>query len=170
MTLTAYRCAGIGIGICRRLLLALLAGPLSAQATPATTPPSAQVDASGPRLRCDRERADVQLRLDTSPVADPYTVPAQAVGQSFRFKAVMVGDAQHIAYIKLYTYVYTPRQFVLVHQASYLAPAWPISTDVALTGTQRVYSHRTGGELRYDCRLLAPEPSSAPTATAEETR
>lgn len=83
------------------------------------------------------------------PVTDPYTVAAVPVGRSFRFKAVALADGDESPVAQLYTYVYTPRQYVLVHQATYPAPL--PGGAVAPLGVQRVYSYRTGSELRYTC-------------------
>lgn len=102
-----------------------------------------------PLLRCELEASNDVIRLDVRPVTDPYTVPAVPVGRSFRFKAVLWADGDGPAAAQLYTYVYTPRQYVLVHQATYPAPV-PGGTAAPL-GVQRVYSHRTGSELRYTC-------------------
>lgn len=89
------------------------------------------------------------VRLDVRPVTDPYTVAAVPVGRSFRFKAVALADGDESPVAQLYTYVYTPRQYVLVHQATYPAPL--PGGAVAPLGVQRVYSYRTGSELRYTC-------------------
>lgn len=71
----------------------------------------------------------------------------------FRFKAVMVGQGARIEYIKLYTYLETPRQPVLIHQATY-RPPFPVPSGAdGLTGEQRVYGGPKERELIYRCTL-----------------
>lgn len=102
-----------------------------------------------PLLRCELEASGEVTHLDVRPVADPYPVAAVPVGRSFRFKAVLLADGDAPAAAQLYTYVYTPRQYVLVHQATYPVPAPGVPAGPQ--AVQRVYSHRTGSELRYTC-------------------
>ena len=93
--------------------------------------------------------------LDFIPTGDPYSVEAIDINGRFRFKAVVIGDAQHIEYIKLYVYSQTRRQPVLLHQAKYLAPvATPGSAPSALTGINYLYSPQLERELQYGCALL----------------
>lgn len=76
-----------------------------------------------PLLRCEVDASGELTHIEVRPVADPYPVPAVPVGRSFRFKAVLLVDGDAPAAAQLYTYVYTPRQYVLVHQATYPVPA-----------------------------------------------
>jgi len=110
---------------------------------------------AAPLLRCTLERAGQTYVVQASPVANPYTVAPVALGESFRFKAVMVGSASQIHYIKLYTYTRQAGQFVVQHQASYIAPVPAAAAGpYALTGEQRIYAPTLGRELIYGCALL----------------
>lgn len=111
------------IGVC-------LALPGLAQATPA--------------LHCLLEHAGETRSLSFAPTTDPYRVESVDIGSAFRFKAVVYREDQRIAYVKLYTYYPSPRQAVLLHQASYRS----------LTGDQRLFSARLGMEFLYNCTLL----------------
>lgn len=67
----------------------------------------------------------------------------------------MVGNAQQVDYVKLYTYFPSARQPVLLHEATYLAPVVQTgSTPAALTGLNTVYSPSLERELQYQCTLL----------------
>lgn len=122
------------IGVC-------LALPGLAQATPA--------------LHCLLEHAGETRSLSFAPTADPYRVESVDIGSAFRFKAVVYREQERIAYVKLYTYYQSPRQAVLLHQASYRSPlAEPAASARSLTGDQRLYSARLGMEFLYNCTLL----------------
>lgn len=93
------------------------------------------------------------------PVADPYSVKAIDINDRFRFKAVVIGDALRVEYIKIYVYAHTERQPMLLQQTSYLAPApGPDTQPVALTGLNSVYSPGLERELQYGCALLEIVP------------
>jgi hypothetical protein len=114
---------------------------------------------AAPRLRCQLSQSGLVQVLDFMPVADPYRVQSVDIQENFRFKAVVVGDAQKISYIKLYTYYYSRRQPVLLHQATYLAPT--VQADLrpdALTGTNTLYSPHMEREFQYGCALLEVTP------------
>ncbi|MCX7815129.1 MAG: hypothetical protein N2256_06510 [Tepidimonas ignava] len=104
---------------------------------------------AAPLLRCVLAASGDVIHLEARPVADPYPVAAVPVGRSFRFKAVLLADGAAPPVAKLSTYVYTPRQYVLAHQATWVAPT--PGSPAAPLGEQRVYSPRTGAELRYRC-------------------
>jgi hypothetical protein len=130
------------------LSIVFLAGALSPSAASAA-----------PVLRCHLSQSGTVQALDFMPVADPYRVKSVDIQENFRFKAVVVGDAQKISYIKLYTYYYSKRQPVLLHQARYLAPT--VQTDPrpdALTGTITLYSPHMEREFQYGCALLEVTP------------
>lgn len=111
--------------------------------------------AAAPQLHCHIEHGGKVQDLRFSAVSDPYTVPPVAIGRRFRFKAVMVGDGQQIAYIKLYTYYQTRRQAYLLDEVKYLAPQPQSGTDPAgLTGIHYLYSPLLGREMQYGCALL----------------
>ena len=114
---------------------------------------------AAPLLRCQIEQGGTSNVVDFMPVADPYSVMAININDRFRFKAVVIGDALRVEYIKLYVYAHSERQPKLLHQASYLAPA--ISRDAqpaALTGANYVYSPGLERELQYGCALLDSGP------------
>ena len=110
---------------------------------------------AAPLLRCQLDQGGSTMVRDFSPVADPHSVAAIEVNGRFRFKAVVIGDAQHIEYIKLYVYSKTRRQPVLLHEASYLAPTASQDTrQSALTGVNYIYSPQLERELKYGCAIL----------------
>jgi hypothetical protein len=114
---------------------------------------------ASPLLRCQIDQGGDTKVLDFAPVADPYTVAAIDINGRFRFKAVVIGDARHVEYVKLYVYAPTDRQPILLHQATYLAPVAspnivPDARPSALTGINYVYAPRLERELRYGCALL----------------
>lgn len=114
---------------------------------------------ASPLLRCQIDQGGSIKTLDFVPVADPYGVEAIDINDRFRFKAVVIGDAQHVEYIKLYVYSQTRRQPMLLHQAKYLAPAASRSAQPsALTGINYVYSPQLERELQYGCALLETTP------------
>lgn len=119
--------------------------------------PSAALAA--PRLRCLLSQSGTVQVLDFMPVVAPYRVKSVDLQENFRFKAVVIGDEQKVSYIKLYTYYYSRRQPVLLHQATYLAPT--VQTDPrpdALTGTNALYSPHMEREFQYGCALLEVTP------------
>lgn len=99
-------------------------------------------------FRCTLEMNGTTFNVDFTPQADPYTVKAVDIGEHFRFKAVVIGDAQRVEYIKTYVYYRTPRQPVLLHSAHYIAPQ-----PGFVTGTHFVYSPKLERELKYACLL-----------------
>lgn len=113
---------------------------------------------AAPLLRCEVAYAGTTHVIEARPEADPYPVPSVDIGGRFRFKAVMVGEAQRLDYIKLYAYLETPRQPVLIQQATYLPPFMVTPMPYALTGDQRLYAGPVERELQYRCTLegLAP--------------
>lgn len=114
---------------------------------------------ASPRLRCQIEQGYKTQIHEATPSQNPYTVQPVEVRSRFRFKAVVVGDAQHVDYVKLYTYYYLRGQAVLVHMVHYPSPA--VSQDAGpglLTGLQRVYSPQLGFEMQYQCSLYEVTP------------
>lgn len=108
-----------------------------------------------PLLRCQLTYAGSTQTLETGPVSNPYIVDSVDVGGRFRFKAVMVGVDRQLAYIKLYAYLETRRQPVLVQQATYLPP---FAAGRTLTGRQFLYAGEAERELQYDCHLQGVTP------------
>lgn len=114
---------------------------------------------AAPLLRCELDQGGSVMVRDFSPVADPYGVVPVEVNGRFRFKAVVIGDAQHIEYIKLYVYSKTKRQPVLLHEAVYLTPVASQDTrPSALTGVNYIYSPQLERELKYGCAILETTP------------
>jgi hypothetical protein len=114
---------------------------------------------AAPLLRCEILQGGTSRVENFMPVADPYSVKAIDINNRFRFKAVVLGNALHVEYIKIYVYANTRHQPMLLHQTSYLAPA--ISRDaqpVALTGSNYVYSPDLERELQYGCALQETSP------------
>jgi hypothetical protein len=105
-------------------------------------------------LQCDLTYAGSTQTLQAKPVSDPYRVASVDVGGRFWFKAVMVGTATQVDYIKLYAYLDTRSQPVLVQQATYVPPFAPGS----LTGKQFVYAGLVERELQCECRLTEVAP------------
>lgn len=126
-------------------VIACLALPGLAQATPA--------------LNCLLEHGGETRSVSFAPTSDPYRVESVEVGSAFRFKAVVFSEQERVAYVKLYTYYQSPRQAVLLHQASYRAPlAEPAASARSLTGDQRLFSSRLGMEFLYNCTLVEERP------------
>ena len=110
---------------------------------------------AAPLLHCEMTYAGSTQTLEAAAVADPYSVQSVDVGGRFWFKAVMVGKANEVDYIKLYAYLDTRNQPVLVQQATYLPP---FVKGRSLTGKQFVYAGPVERELQYDCALREAKP------------
>lgn len=114
---------------------------------------------AAPLLRCQIEQGNKTFQLDFAPVDDPYRVKAVDINGRFSFKAVVIGDATRVDYIKLYTYSQLRRQPMLMHEVKYLAPvAVPEPAPASLTGVHFVYSPRLERELQYGCALWEVAP------------
>jgi hypothetical protein len=136
--------------------IAFTLGPLGRVALGLAAATLSLWSSAAPLLRCQVTYAGTTHTVEARPVADPYPVPSVDIGGRFRFKAVMVGSAQRVDYIKLYAYVETRRQPVLVQEAKYLPPyppAVPPATAVLLTGEQYLYAGAVERELIYRCTL-----------------
>jgi hypothetical protein len=108
---------------------------------------------AAPLLRCQVAYAGTTDVIEARPVSDPYPVASVDIGGRFRFKAVMVGDAAHVEYIKLYIYLDAKRQPILVQEAKYLPPFRTTATPYLLTGEQYLYAGVAERELMYRCTL-----------------
>jgi hypothetical protein len=113
---------------------------------------------AAPLLRCDVTYAGSTTVIETHPVTDPYPVASVDIGGRFRFKAVMVGDAARVDYIKLYAYLDTPRQPLLVQEATYLPPFKTTAAPYLLTGEQHLFAGPVERELIYSCTLAGVNP------------
>ena len=110
-------------------------------------------DAS-PFLVCSIQQGGKDLELMFRPVSDPYMVEGVDINERFRFKAVVVGDATTVVYVKIYIHAQMDRQRMLLQEAVYRAPQIAAtSSQDALTGTHYVYSPRYEYEMRYGCAL-----------------
>lgn len=106
-----------------------------------------------PVLRCYVSYAGSMQTVESQIVQDPYDVKATDIGERFTFKAVMVGKAQQIDYIKLYAYFQTRRGDVPVHQATYHPPFKVTAKESPLTPQNSVYAGDVERELQYRCTL-----------------
>lgn len=114
---------------------------------------------AAPRLRCQLEQGGETQVREFVPVTDPYGVTSVDIRDNFRFKAVVIGDAQHVEYIKLYTYYVAERRPVLLHEVRFDAPvAQAAPAPSALTGRHFIYSPRLEREFRYGCALFEVMP------------
>ena len=116
------------------------------------------VASASPQLSCQVTYAGTTQTVLARPVVDPYPVPSVDIGGRFWFKAVMVGDADHIKRILLYAYQDAKPHPVLVHQAKYLPPYPRTSHPWAITGQQHVYAGPLERELIYSCTLEGLTP------------
>lgn len=111
---------------------------------------------AAPVLRCVIESTSETLTHDAHITADPYAVRPVSVNRHFRFKAVVMGDAQAgtVAHVQLYTQYQSARGPVLLHQVGYIGPAVQTSAPPApsLTGLQSVYSPDLGRQFQFECR------------------
>lgn len=108
---------------------------------------------AAPLLRCEVSYGGETRIVEAIPENDPYGIHAHDIDGRFHFKAVVIGNASVVDYIKLYVYYKTEPQFVLLHQASYLPPFMSSEKPYALTGINFVYAPGLGYELRYACTL-----------------
>ncbi|PIT74243.1 hypothetical protein B9Z31_09950 [Limnohabitans sp. G3-2] len=106
-----------------------------------------------PQLTCQVTYAGATQTVVARPVLDPYPVPSVDIGGRFGFKPIVVGTAQKIDRIVIYSYLDTPTQPLLVHQVKYLPPFPASKTPVPITGQNHVYGGPLERELIYSCRL-----------------
>jgi hypothetical protein len=66
-----------------------------------------------------------------------------------------MGDGVQPQFVKLYAYLDTSRQPVLVQQATYLPP---FASGKSLTGKQFLYAGPVERELQYECQLNGVGP------------
>lgn len=114
-----------------------------------------EVALAGPALHCRLTAGGQTHELAAAPVADPYGVKSLPIGDSFRFKAVVVGGEQQVDYVKLYAYRLRGKSAILLHQATFRAPSLG---PPSLTGEQTVVEPELERELRYICTLVERAP------------
>jgi hypothetical protein len=110
-------------------------------------------------LRCHFE---VNAELSTQefkPVSNPYTVPSVDLSERFRFKAVVLGDAQRVSLINLYVSHLAERQPMVMQHLKFVSPIAQTQPEPnALTGRVALYSPYQGKELVYGCALHEVTP------------
>lgn len=110
-------------------------------------------------LRCHFE---VNAELSThefTPVSDPYTVRSIDLSERFRFKAVVLGDAQRVSLINLYVSHLAERQPMVMQHLKFVSPIAQTQPEPnALTGRVALYSPYQGKELVYGCALHEVSP------------
>ena len=133
------------------LVLALLACPLAARAAP--------------QLQCSFDVNSETHPTTFGVVTDPYTTEAVAIGNRFRFKAIVLaagpdaGGASNLESINLYVYYNTRRQPMVMQHTRFLQPvAQTAPQPDALTGRVSLYSPLLGKELQYQCALAEVAP------------
>jgi hypothetical protein len=115
--------------------------------------------AAAPRLRCEVDQGGKTQTIEVAPVSDPYGVQGIDINGRFRFKAVLVGTADRIDYVALYTWYLGDGRPVLLHEAKYQAPeARPDPPPAALTGRQYLYAPGLEREIQYGCALAEVAP------------
>jgi hypothetical protein len=109
---------------------------------------------AAPVLRCNFEVNAEAYQHSFVPTADPYGATSVDLGGRFRFKAVVLGDAQQVSLINLYVSYQTQRQPMLMQHLKFVAPAAHSQpAPDALTGRVALYSPFLGKELQYSCAL-----------------
>jgi len=111
-----------------------------------------------PQLTCQVTYAGATQTVVARPVADPYPVASVDIGGRFWFKPIVVGTAQKIDRILVYSYLDTPTQPLLVHQVKYLPPFPASKTALPITGQNHVYGGPLERELIYSCSLEGVAP------------
>src|SRR6184192_2814277 len=110
--------------------------------------------AAPPVLRCEIHQGDEIYVADFMPGTDPYNTEAKNINDRFHFKAIVIGDEQHIEYIKIYTYYKEQHQVVLLHEVKYMPPFRQSEPAfAALTGVNYLYAPVMERELQYGCAL-----------------
>ena len=113
---------------------------------------------ASPSLRCELTYAGTTQLVQATPVADPYPVASVDIGGRFWFKPVMVGEGDRLDYVKLYTYLATHKQPLLLQEAIYRPPFQSGESPHALTGEQHLYGGPVERELTYSCTLQGVQP------------
>ena len=109
-------------------------------------------------LSCEVTYAGSTQVIETGPVADPYPVASVDIGGRFWFKAVLVGQGSRVDFVKLYAYLDTPKQPLLIQEAVFSPPFQNGAAPYALTGKQYLYAGPVERELIYRCTLQGVQP------------
>ena len=104
--------------------------------------------------RCSVIYGGEESVLRIAPAADPYRVPATAVGSYFLFRAVLETEPEELAALKTYVYADLDGGAVMVHQGEF---DWPPASAgrYGFTGRQRAYEPLRDGELEYWCEAVS---------------
>ncbi len=78
--------------------------------------------AAAPRLRCEVDQGGKTQTIEVGPVSDPYGVQGIDINGRFRFKAVLVGAADRIDYVALYTWYLDDGRPVLLRRGQVPGP------------------------------------------------
>jgi hypothetical protein len=113
---------------------------------------------AAPLLRCEVTYAGSTQTIEATPVVDPYPVASVDIGGRFWFKPVVVGQGNRVNYVKLYAYLDTASQPVLIQEVKYLPPFSSAQPPASLTGEQHLYAGHLERELIYNCTLLGVQP------------
>ena len=113
---------------------------------------------AAPLLRCAVTYAGSTQTIEATPVVDPYPVASVDVGGRFWFKPVMVGQGSRVDYVKLYAYLDTASQPLLIQEAKYLPPFPSDQPPASLTGEQHLYAGHLERELIYNCSMQGVQP------------
>jgi len=106
------------------------------------------------QLHCDIEVNGEVHHHVFAPTTDPYTVQSVAIGERFRFKAVVLGVGDNIDLVNIYAYYQTRRQPMVMQHAKHLNPfSLENPAPGALTGRVALYSPVLGKEMVYQCAL-----------------
>jgi hypothetical protein len=110
-------------------------------------------------LRCEIHEGNEVYVADFMPGTDPYNTEAKNINDRFQFKAVVSGNAQHIEYVRIYTYYKEQHQVILLHEVKYTPPFRQSEPSfAALTGVNYLYAPVMERELQYGCALLEVQP------------
>ncbi|HEY8908067.1 MAG TPA: hypothetical protein VIM63_18770 [Rhodoferax sp.] len=114
-----------------------------------------------PLLRCAVTYAGSTQTIEATPVTDPYPVASVDIGGRFWFKPVVVGQGSRVDYVKLYAYLDTASQPLLIQEVKYLPPFTVVlspTSPASLTGEQHLYAGHLERELIYNCSLQGVQP------------
>ena len=109
-------------------------------------------------LRCQVSYAGTTHVVEAQPTTDPYSVPSVDIGGRFFFKALMMGSAKQVDYVKIYAYLDSARHPVLIQQTTYLPPFTIGPSPVPLTGEQHLFAGPVEREMAYQCSLQEVNP------------
>ncbi|MDY7577815.1 hypothetical protein RGU70_05715 [Herbaspirillum sp. RTI4] len=104
-------------------------------------------------LSCDVTYAGATQTIQTGIRNDPYAIASVDIGGRFRFKAVMIGGAGQIDYIKLYAYFQTDHGDLPIQEVRFEPPFLLSKTAQSLGPQTMLYAGPLERELQYRCNL-----------------